>query len=44
LRSAFNSFTGQAAYVSYLDADGNGTVNVTDLGEFGSRFNLPLFP
>ena len=38
-RNAFNSSTGQAAYVSAFDFDGNGVINNADYGQFRNRFN-----
>jgi hypothetical protein len=42
-RSAFNSNSSQANYLSYLDADNSGAIDASDLSQFRSRFNVNVF-
>jgi hypothetical protein len=42
-RSAFNSNSSQASYVSWLDADNSGAIDNNDLGQFRTRYNLNVF-
>jgi hypothetical protein len=43
LRSAFNSTTGSAGYLSYLDADNSGAIDLSDLAQFRTRFGATVF-
>ena len=43
LRSAFNSLSNQPAYMAALYANHDGTIDLTDLGEFRNRFNVSVF-
>ena len=40
--AAFASVTGQPAYVDFLDFNGDGAINNTDLAQFRSRFGTVL--
>jgi hypothetical protein len=42
-RSAFNTNSSQASYISYLDADNSGAIDPTDLNQFRTRFNTNVF-
>jgi hypothetical protein len=41
-RAAFGTNQGDTSYQSFLDFDGNGAINGTDLGQFRSRFGVIL--
>ena len=40
---AFNRTSADPLYLWYLDADNNGSVDATDVGQFKARFNTNVF-